>query len=59
MIFLDPHTTQSIGVVESKEQEHERKMDCSYHCHQASRLQMHHMDPSIAVVSLYYIQDNF
>lgn len=51
VIFLDPHTTQSIGVVESKEQEHERKMDSSYHCQQANRLHILHMDPSVAVVS--------
>lgn len=49
VIFLDPHTTQSIGVVESKEQEHERKMDSSYHCQQANRLHILHMDPSVAV----------
>lgn len=56
VIFLDPHTTQSIGVVESKEQEHERKMDSSYHCQQANRLHILHMDPSVAVVScIFYL----
>uniref|UniRef100_A0A1B6D9Q3 Cysteine protease n=1 Tax=Clastoptera arizonana TaxID=38151 RepID=A0A1B6D9Q3_9HEMI len=49
VIFLDPHTTQPIGDINDKREEHERKMDCSYHCQQASRLQMQQMDPSIAV----------
>lgn len=51
VIFLDPHTTQSIGVVGGKEHEHEKKMDSSYHCSQASRLHIMQMDPSVAVVS--------
>lgn len=51
MIFLDPHTTQPVGFVQSKEQEHEKKVDCTYHCKHASRLPILHMDPSVAVVS--------
>jgi hypothetical protein len=51
VIFLDPHTTQSIGVVNGKEHQHEWKMDSSYHCSQASRLHIMQMDPSVAVVS--------
>ncbi|XP_054282504.1 cysteine protease ATG4B-like [Macrosteles quadrilineatus] len=49
VIFLDPHTTQSIGVVNGKEHQHEWKMDSSYHCNQASRLHILQMDPSVAV----------
>ncbi|KAG8305445.1 hypothetical protein J6590_069783 [Homalodisca vitripennis] len=51
VIFLDPHTTQSIGVVNGKEHEHDSKMDSSYHCSQANRLHILNMDPSVAVVS--------
>ncbi|KAL1123767.1 hypothetical protein AAG570_001540 [Ranatra chinensis] len=49
VIFLDPHTTQPIGIVESKEEDHERKTDASYHRNHASRLHLLHMDPSVAV----------
>ncbi|XP_046676388.1 cysteine protease ATG4B-like [Homalodisca vitripennis] len=49
VIFLDPHTTQSIGVVNGKEHEHDSKMDSSYHCSQANRLHILNMDPSVAV----------
>ncbi|CAH0381366.1 unnamed protein product [Bemisia tabaci] len=49
VIFLDPHTTQPVGFVQSKEQEHEKKVDCTYHCKHASRLPILHMDPSVAV----------
>ncbi|XP_073987538.1 cysteine protease ATG4B-like [Rhodnius prolixus] len=46
VIFLDPHTTQSIK--DRKEHGHD-KIDSSYHCQQASRLHILHMDPSVAV----------
>ncbi|RZF44322.1 hypothetical protein LSTR_LSTR006872 [Laodelphax striatellus] len=49
VIFLDPHTTQQIGSVNNKDEDGERKLDCSYHCQQASRLHMLNMDPSVAV----------
>lgn len=49
VIFLDPHTTQSMGIIERKEMDHERKTDASYHLSQASRSHILHMDPSIAV----------
>ncbi|KAK9510581.1 hypothetical protein O3M35_005328 [Rhynocoris fuscipes] len=47
VIFLDPHTTQSIR--DRKEPHGYDKMDSSYHCQQASRLHILHMDPSVAV----------
>ncbi|XP_014249593.1 cysteine protease ATG4B-like isoform X2 [Cimex lectularius] len=49
VIFLDPHVTQMSGSLHNKTTEQERKIDNSYHCHQASRLHILHMDPSVAV----------
>lgn len=51
VIFLDPHTTQPFGTVQNKLKEQERKIDCTYHCQNASRLPILQMDPSVAVVS--------
>jgi hypothetical protein len=50
VIYLDPHTTQPAGLVEEKEQEHEKAFDSSYHCQYASRMHILHMDPSVAAV---------
>lgn len=55
VIFLDPHTTQQIGFINNKDEEHEKKTDCSYHCQQASRLHILNMDPSVAVVSVFFL----
>ncbi|XP_039279999.1 cysteine protease ATG4B isoform X2 [Nilaparvata lugens] len=49
VIFLDPHTTQQIGSINNKDEDSEKKLDCSYHCQQASRLHILNMDPSVAV----------
>lgn len=49
VIFLDPHTTQQIGFINNKDEDHEKKTDCSFHCQQASRLHILNMDPSVAV----------
>ncbi|KAK5646792.1 hypothetical protein RI129_005256 [Pyrocoelia pectoralis] len=49
VIFLDPHTTQRSGLVESKETEDEIEMDTSYHCKHASRINILAMDPSVAL----------
>lgn len=53
VIFLDPHTTQPVGVIERNKTSYEKKKDAdaSYHLSQASRSHILHMDPSIAVVS--------
>ncbi|XP_063232810.1 cysteine protease ATG4B [Bacillus rossius redtenbacheri] len=49
VVYLDPHTTQPAGLVEEKEQEHEKAVDATYHCQYASRMHILQMDPSVAV----------
>ncbi|EFA03418.1 cysteine protease ATG4B [Tribolium castaneum] len=49
VIYLDPHTTQKSGSVESKETEEEIELDSTYHCKYASRINILSMDPSVAV----------
>lgn len=51
VIFLDPHTTQQIGMLPNKDIETEHKIDNSYHCQQINRLPILNMDPSLAAVS--------
>jgi len=51
VIFLDPHTTQQIGMLPNKDIETEHKIDHSYHCQQINRLPILSMDPSLAAVS--------
>jgi len=51
VIFLDPHTTQQIGMLPNKDVETEHKIDHSYHCQQINRLPILNMDPSLAAVS--------
>ncbi|MBO8695554.1 cysteine protease ATG4, partial [Staphylococcus aureus] len=48
VIFLDPHTTQQIGMLPNKDIETEHKIDHSYHCQQINRLPILNMDPSLA-----------
>ncbi|XP_018332804.1 cysteine protease ATG4B isoform X2 [Agrilus planipennis] len=50
VIFLDPHTTQRCGFVETKETDEQMEMDSTYHCKHASRINILSMDPSVAVV---------
>ncbi|KAJ4436342.1 hypothetical protein ANN_18973 [Periplaneta americana] len=59
VIFLDPHTTQPMGLVEDKEQEHEKALDASYHCQYASRMHILHMDPSVAACFFCRTEDDF
>lgn len=59
VIFLDPHTTQPMGLVEDKEQEHEKALDASYHCQYASRMHVMHMDPSVAACFFCRTEDEF
>ncbi|XP_047000119.1 cysteine protease ATG4B [Schistocerca americana] len=59
VIYLDPHTTQMAGLVEDKEQEHEKEMDASYHCQYASRSHILHMDPSVAACFLCATEEEF
>jgi cysteine protease ATG4 len=56
VIYLDPHTTQPAGLVEEKDQEHEKALDASYHCQYASRMHILHMDPSVAAVRKLYMR---
>jgi cysteine protease ATG4 len=56
VIYMDPHTTQPAGLVEEKEQEHEKALDSSYHCQYASRMHILHMDPSVAAVRKLYVK---
>lgn len=59
VIFLDPHTNQNIGSVYDKELDSEKKLDATYHCPQANRLHILHMDPSIAVCFLCKTESEF
>jgi cysteine protease ATG4 len=56
VVYLDPHTTQPAGLVEDKDQDHEKALDASYHCQYASRMHILHMDPSVAAVRKLYIK---
>lgn len=49
VIYLDPHTTQPVSLVEDKELSYEKTADLSYHCQRASRSHILNMDPSVAV----------
>lgn len=49
VIYLDPHTTQPVCVVDDKELSYEKSADLSYHCPRASRSRILDMDPSVAV----------
>lgn len=49
VIYLDPHTTQQVSLVEDKELSQEKLADLSYHCQRASRTHILNMDPSVAV----------
>lgn len=53
VIFLDPHTTQQIGMLPNKDIETELKIDQSYHCQQINRLPILTIDPSLAAVSVH------
>lgn len=55
VIFLDPHTTQQIGMLPNKDIETELKIDQSYHCQQINRLPILNMDPSLAAVSIFVV----
>lgn len=55
VIFLDPHTTQQIGMLPNKDVETEHKIDYSYHCQQINRLSILNMDPSLAAVSISFL----
>ncbi|KAJ9586503.1 hypothetical protein L9F63_019861, partial [Diploptera punctata] len=59
VIYLDPHTTQPAGLVEDKEQEHEKLLDSSYHCQYASRMHILHMDPSVAACFFCHTEEEF
>ncbi|PSN40264.1 Cysteine protease ATG4B [Blattella germanica] len=59
VIYLDPHTTQPAGLVEDKEQEHEKSFDNSYHCQYASRMHILHMDPSVAACFFCQTEEEF
>nr|CAD7461998.1 unnamed protein product [Timema tahoe] len=58
-VYLDPHTTQLAGLVEDKEQEHERTLDATYHCQYASRMHILQMDPSVAVCFFCSTEEEF
>lgn len=49
VIYLDPHTTQPVSIVDDKELSYEKAADMSYHCPRASRSRILDMDPSVAV----------
>lgn len=49
VIYLDPHTTQPVSIVDGKELSYEKTADLSYHCPRASRSRILDMDPSVAV----------
>lgn len=49
IIYLDPHTTQPVSIVDDKELSYEKTADLSYHCLRASRSRILDMDPSVAV----------
>ncbi|XP_063529788.1 cysteine protease ATG4B [Cydia strobilella] len=59
VIYLDPHTTQRSGLVETKITDDQKEMDCSYHCKYASRIPMLTMDPSVAVCFLCRTRSDF
>lgn len=61
VIFLDPHTTQRSGSVDTKCAEGETEIDASYHCRSASRIPITGIDPSVALVGrdFFFFQINF
>ncbi|XP_028029080.1 cysteine protease ATG4B [Bombyx mandarina] len=59
VIYLDPHTTQRSGLVESKITDDQKEMDCTYHCKYASRIPILSMDPSVAVCFLCRTRGDF
>ncbi|XP_050528847.1 cysteine protease ATG4B-like [Daktulosphaira vitifoliae] len=59
VIFLDPHTTQQIGMLPNKDIETDLKIDNSYHCQQVNRLPILNMDPSLAACFLCKTEDDF
>ncbi|VVC26697.1 Hypothetical protein CINCED_3A005857 [Cinara cedri] len=59
VIFLDPHTTQQIGMLPNKDIDTEHKIDHSYHCQQINRLPILNMDPSIAACFLCQTENDF
>ncbi|KAL4715162.1 hypothetical protein ACJJTC_012209 [Scirpophaga incertulas] len=59
VIYLDPHTTQKSGFVETKTTDEQKEMDCTYHCKYASRIPILAMDPSVAVCFLCRTKSDF
>ncbi|VVC90346.1 cysteine protease ATG4B [Leptidea sinapis] len=59
VIYLDPHTTQRSGLVENKETDEQKEMDCTYHCKYASHIPILAMDPSVAVCFLCRTRNDF
>ncbi|KAF7281354.1 hypothetical protein GWI33_004837 [Rhynchophorus ferrugineus] len=59
VIYLDPHTTQKAGSVGNKESAEEKELDYSYHCKYASRMNILHMDPSVAVCFFCKTEEDF
>ncbi|XP_049868971.1 cysteine protease ATG4B [Pectinophora gossypiella] len=59
VIYLDPHTTQRSGLVETKTTDEQKEMDCTYHCRFASRIPMIAMDPSVAVCFVCRTRSDF
>lgn len=59
VIFLDPHTTQQIGMLPNKDIETEHKIDHSYHCQQINRLPILNMDPSLAACFMCQTENDF
>lgn len=58
-LYLDPHTCQRSGSINSKEQQSEVEMDETFHQKHAGRINFTSMDPSIAVAFLCRTQKEF
>jgi cysteine protease ATG4 len=58
-LYLDPHTCQKYGSINSKELQSEIEIDESFHNKHAGRINFNAMDPSIAVAFLCKNQADF
>lgn len=58
-LYLDPHTCQRSGSINSKENQSEVEMDETFHQKHAGRINFSSMDPSIAVAFLCKTQTDF
>lgn len=55
VVYLDPHTTQEISSVGSKQTDSQKKADLTYHCTNTPRMPFNRLDPSMTMVCILII----